>query len=281
MIAAPRGRVWSSLQRGSRRLDRAANRGLERAYPPLRRAGRAAALAARRARAWAAPVLGLLALLGRRTLWLLYKGLALAELALRTALRWAVRAATAASAVLTPRRAVALTIVAAAAALVVSQFIDYRGVEIGGAAYAGLPGAAQPPAEGVKTAGQAHSYLLIPLALLAGGLGVFAGTRRARPRLGLLVAGLGLLALAVILLVDLPAGLDAGPFTSRFAGAEAVLDDGFYAELAAAAGLAGAGVLYYARPCRIRISSSGRAASARRRRPRRPDSSRARVARSA
>src|SRR6185312_13842912 len=77
MIAAPRGRVWSSLRRGSRRLDRAANRGLERAYPPLRRAGQAAAPAARRVQAWAAPLLGLLALLGRRALWLLYKGLAL------------------------------------------------------------------------------------------------------------------------------------------------------------------------------------------------------------
>ena len=53
------------------------------------------------------------------------------------------------------------------------------------------------------------------------------------------------------------------------------------AELAAAGALVLAGLLYYARPCRIRISSSGRAASARRRRPRRRDSSPARVARSA
>ena len=70
---------------------------------------------------------------------------------------------------MTPRRAVAATIVAAAGALVVSQFIDYRGVEIGGAAYAGLPDAAQPPAVAVKTAGEAHAYLLVPLAALAGG----------------------------------------------------------------------------------------------------------------
>ncbi|MBS1881042.1 MAG: hypothetical protein JST31_16135, partial [Actinobacteria bacterium] len=173
------------------------------------------------------------------------------------------------------------TIVAAAAALAVSQFVDYRGVEIGGAAYAGLPNLARPPAVAVKTAGEAHSYLLLPLAAVAAALGVFAGTARARPRLGLLIVALGLVALAVILLVDLPAGLDAGQQSARFAGAEAVLDDGFFAELAAAAGLAIAGVLYYARPCRIRISSSGRAASARRRRPRRPDSSPAKVARSA
>jgi hypothetical protein len=281
MIAAPGRRVWGALERGSRHLDRLGNRALERAHPPLRRAGRAAAPAARRARALAAPVLAFLVLLGRRALWLLFRGLALAERALRAALRWAARVATALSAVVTPRRALAATIVAAAGALVVSQFVDYRGVEIGGAAYAGLPDVAQPPMEGVKTAGAAHAYLLVPLAVLAGALGVLAGTGRARPRLGLVITALGVVALAVILLVDLPAGLDAGSLTTRFAAAEAVLDDGFYAELAAAAGLASAGVLYYARPCRIRISSSGRAASARRRRPRRPDSSPAKVARSA
>ena len=281
MIAATRRRVWTPLRRGSRRLDRAANRGLERAYPPLRRAGRAAAPAARRAGAVAAPALAFLALVGRLALWLLFRGLAKAELALGAGGRALVRGATALSAVVTPRRAVAATIVAAAGALVASQFIDYRGVEIGGAAYAGLPDLAQPPAVAVKTAGEAHSYLLVPLAAVAAALGVLAATSRARPRLGLVIAALGLVALAVILLVDLPAGLDAGEQSSRFAGATAVLDDGFYAELAAAAGLASAGVLYYARPCRIRISSSGRAASARRRRPRRPDSSPAKVARRA
>jgi hypothetical protein len=281
MIAAARRRVWSSIGRGSWRLDRLGNRGLERAHPPLRRAGRAAAPAARGVRAVAAPLLAFLALLGRRALWLLFAALAAGERLLRAALRLAVRGATALSAVVTPRRALAATIVAAAGALAVSQFIDYRGVEIGGAAYAGLPAAAQPPAVAVRTAGEAHSYLLVPLAALAGLLGAWAGTARARPRLGLVIAALGLVALAVILLVDLPAGLDVGGQSARFAGASAVLDDGFYAELAAAAGLASAGVLYYARPCRIPISSSGRAASARRRRPRRPDSSPARVARSA
>ena len=281
MIAAAGRRVGSSLERGSRRLDRLANRGLERAHPPLRRAGRTAAPVLHRVRVAAAPVLAFLVLLGRRVLWLLFKALAAGERAVLAALRWAVRGATALSAVVTPRRAVAATIVAAAGALVVSQFIDYRGVEIGGAAYAGLPDAAQPPAVAVKTAGEAHAYLLVPLAALAGLLGIWAGTARARPRMGLLIAALGLVALGVILLVDLPAGLDVGSQNARFAGASAVLDDGFYAELAAAAGLASAGVLYYARPCRIRISSSGRAASARRRRPRRPDSSPARVARSA
>jgi hypothetical protein len=209
-----------------------------------------------------------------------FGALATAERGLQRAWAATMAAATKASTVITPRRAIGAVVVAAAACLVASQFIDYRGVEIGQPGYAGLPDVASAPTREVRTAGEAHSYLLVPLGLLAGLFGIVCA-RRERRRLGLAVAGLGLLALAVILLVDLPAGLDESTQSASFAGASAVLDDGFYAELAAAGGLVLAGLLYYARPCRIPISSSGRAASARRRRPRRRASSRARVARSA
>jgi hypothetical protein len=211
---------------------------------------------------------------------LFFRGLALAERLLRGGCALAARAATAASSVITPRRAVGFVIFAAGACLVASQFIDYRGVEIGQPGYANLPGVARPPTIDVSTAGQAHSYLLLPLGLIAAVLGLLCA-RRDRRRLGLCVIALGLVSIAVILLVDLPHGLDARAETSRFAGASAVLEDGFYAELAAAAGLVLAGLLYYARPCLIRINLSGRVASARRRRRRRPASSRATVARRA
>jgi hypothetical protein len=172
-------------------------------------------------------------------------------------------------------------LISAGSCLVASQFIDYRAVEIGQPGYAGLGDvAAAAPTEAVRTAGAAHAYLLVPVGVLAMILGALALRREAK-RLGLLVVALGLFSLAVILLVDLPRGLDEGVQTSRFAGASAVLLDGFFAELAAAGGMVLAGLLYYARPCRIRINLSGRAASARRRRPRRRASSRARVARSA
>jgi hypothetical protein len=210
-----------------------------------------------------------------------FRGLALGERSVRRLCALAARTATALSKVVTPQRAVAAVIVAAGVLLVVSQFSDYRGVEIGQPGYAGLPGSvAKAPTVDVRAAGQAHAYLLVPLGLLAVVVGVLcaAGKRR---RLGLVPIGLGLVSVAVILLIDLPNGLDAGVETSRFAGASAVLEDGFYAELAAAAGLVVAGLLYYARPCRIRINSSGRAASGRRRRPRRQASSPARVARRA
>lgn len=272
-IGTARGAASRSLAKWTRRADSAANRGLERTYPPLRRVGRRTLFAARAVGARVGPRL-------RPPAAAFFRGLAIADAALRHTCTALVRAATAASTVVTPRRAIGATIVVAGIGLAVSQFIDYRGVEIGQAGYAGLADVAKPPTRGVEDAGEAHAYLLLPLGILAALLGL-ACARRERPRLNLAVLAIGLLSVATILLVDRPAGLDEGLVATRFAGASAVLSDGFYAELAAAAGLVIAGLLYYARPCRIRISSSGRAASARRRRPRRPDSSRARVARRA
>ena len=263
----------AALHRWSRQIDRAANRGLERAYPAVVRTRRYGTVALRRSRAFLWPLL-------RPVLALFFKGVAAVERAIRWLCRLLARGATAASELVTPARAAAVVLIAAGACLVASQFIDYRGVEIGRPGYAGLPQVARAPTVEVRTAGEAHAYLLVPLGAAAVALGLFALVRERR-RLGLAVIALGLVAIAVILLVDLPAGLDEGSQTSRFAGATAVLEDGFFAELAAAGGMVLAGLLYYARPCRIRISLSGRAASARRRRPRPRASSRAKVARSA
>jgi hypothetical protein len=279
MIAAGRRRIGSlpeRLHKRSRQLDRIGNRGLERAYPTVRVAKRRGERAARRAWGWLWPRL-------RPLLGLFFRAVAALERWVRWAWALLVSAATAASRPITPGRAAAAVLIAAGACLVASQFIDYRAVEIGQPGYAGLQDvsdvAAVPTVE-ARTAGAAHAYLLVPAGVLAMVLGGLALRREAK-RLGLLVAALGLLSLAVILLIDLPHGLDEGAQTSRFAGASAVLEDGFFAELAAAGGMVLAGLLYYARPCRIRINLSGRAASARRRRPRRRASSRARVARSA
>lgn len=295
MIAAARPRIRPAARRAAkriqsvpgsaltltRRLDRATNRLLQRAWTPLARlAGRIRTVGRRWGRR-----------LGRRlrpAAVLLFRALSAFEQRLLRARDLAIRGATRTSAILTPERAICLTILGAAACLIASQFVDYRAVEIGQRGYAGLP-AATPPTVGAQTAGQAHAYLLIPVALLAAALALAALRNPRRRGLGRIVFVLGLLSLAVILLVDLPAGLDAGAQASRFSGAEAILYDGFYAQIAAAAGLMLGGVLlvvapkatarYHARPCRTRINLLGRVASAlRRRRPRRA-SSRAKGAR--
>ena len=273
MIAATRRRIGSALAwiaRWTQQVDRAAATRLEKARPPLqKRLRRLRAVAVR----WIKAVgRGL-----RPAGVLVLRGFARGERGLRRVAAAAARGATRASAVITPRRAAAGLILASAACLIVAQFVSYRGVEIGQPAYAGLP-AASPPTVAVKSAGEAHSYLLIPVAVLAAVVAAFALLRERRG-LGRVVVALGLLSIAVILLVDLPAGLDPGAQSSRFSGASAVLDNGFYAELAAAVGLVLGGLLYTARPCRTRINLSGRVASARRRRRRRPASSRDRAAR--
>jgi hypothetical protein len=260
----------------SRRIDAAANRGLERAEPMVRSARRLGA-----------PLLaGALALLWRGLRPLLrwfFLALTAGEAALQALGRVATRVATALAGVLTPRRALGLTIAAAGALLIVSQFLAYHGVQIGQRSYAGLPEVAKVPTVDLQKAGQAHSYVLVPVGALVVVLGlamILRGGRTGRlAALGAILAGVA--SLAVILLIDLPHGTDVGSQSSRFAGAVAVLEKGFAAELAAAGGVVLGGVLYYARPCLIRISLSGRAASARRRRPRRRASSPGRVARSA
>ena len=55
--------------------------------------------------------------------------------------------------VVTPERAVAFVVIAAAIILAASQFVDYRGVEIGAPAYAGVESVAPAPQTDVETTG--------------------------------------------------------------------------------------------------------------------------------
>jgi hypothetical protein len=285
MIAATRRRIRTAGKRlrgvgpelvaVTHKLDRAADRQLRRAWPAMARGGRLAKAAAERLRPVAVLFFRLMARIER----VLLRGTALAG-----------RAATRASTVLTPQRAICLTVVGAAICLIAAQFVDYRAVEIGQSGYAGLP-AASAPTVAAERAGDAHAFLLIPVAVLAAALALAVLRNERRRGLGRIIFALGLLSLAVILLVDLPAGLDVGAEASRFSGAEAVLYEGFYAQIAAAAGLMLGGALlvaapkaaarYHARPCRTRTNLFARAASGLRRRRRRRASSRARGGRRA
>ena len=304
MIAARRRRRASLPElalRWSRRVDRRVDRVLVRAEPVALRAWadgvRGWRRWSKRLRRWATPVYvrggRLLGWTGRRLRPLGVLGLRLLGMLERRTRRgaaWAVRAATRASAVISPERAICAVIVASAACLLVAQFVDYRAVEVGGPGYAGLPEAARPPTVDAQNPVDVHSYALVAVSLLAAGLAVVAARRR-RPRLGRIVFLLGSLSAALVLLVDRPAGLDAGSQASLFSGATAVLEEGFYAELAAAGGLMLGGALlvlapkaaarYHARPCRTRTNLYERAVRGlRRRRPRRA-SSRAKGARRA
>ena len=235
---------------------------------------------------WTSVALAWLFRVLRPLLMWFFRGLAVIEATLRALGRGATRAAVVAATVLTPRRAIGLVMAASGALLVISQFIEYRAVEIGLTNVFESPTGvevAKSPTVDSQTAGHAHSFVLVPVGAIAVLLGlvlIWRGGRAAR-RASLGAVVLGAVSIAVILLIDLPHGLDVGAISSRFSGASAVLEKGFSAELAAAGAMLLSGVLYIARPCLIRINLSGRAASARRRRPRRRASSRARVARSA
>ncbi len=186
----------------TRRLDRAVDRQLQRAWPPLSHAGRRLSrigLRFSRTLAKRARPLGVL----------LFRLLARLERGLLRGATLAGRGATRASAVLTPQRAISLTIVGSAVCLIAAQFVDYRAVEIGQSGYAGLP-AASAPTVGAERAGDAHAFLLIPVAVLAAALALAVLRNDRRRGLGRIIFALGLLSLAVILLVDLPAGLDTG-----------------------------------------------------------------------
>jgi hypothetical protein len=273
MIAAARRRIGAvsrAAAKRTRQVDRAAARRIERARPTIARGLRRVRDVARQGAKAAGKRL-------RPAAVLVLRAFSRGERLLRRAAATSTRLATRASGPITPVRAIAAVILASAVCLAVSQFLTYSSVEIGQPDYVGLASAA-PPTMGAETAGEAHSYVLVPLALLAA-IVALAALRTERRGLGRIAFVIGLACLAVILLVDLPSGQDAGALSSRFAGASAVLEDGFYAELAAAAGLLLGGLLYYARPCRIPINLSGRAASARRRRRRRRDSSPRKAAR--
>jgi hypothetical protein len=166
---------------------------------------------------------------------------------------------------LTPERGVVLVTVAAAACLVVSQFSDYRGVEVGQPAYAEVSSIAPAPLVDVKQAGEAHAYLLIPVAAVAATLAVLALATK-RWQLGRLVALGGLAGVAVVLLIDLPKGLDEGSAGTGYAGAHAALREGFYAELAASAVLVVCGLLLS-----INLRRAGRPARTRTRAGRRTE----------
>jgi hypothetical protein len=141
-----------------------------------------------------------------------------------------------------PERTVALVLLLAAIALTASQFADYRGVGIGEPDYSGEVGSVAPaPNTDRATAGSAHAYILIPVALAAVTFTIIA--LMGRWRLGRGVALLGFVGIAVSLVIDAPKGLDAGISGIAYYGADAQLLEGFWAQLASSATIAVLGLV--------------------------------------
>jgi hypothetical protein len=142
----------------------------------------------------------------------------------------------------TPVPTLALVAAAAAVALGVSQFIDYRGVAVGGPGYEGPLGTEAPaPLAEIASTGSAHGYLMLPLAAAA--LVAIALIAARRWRLGWVVGLIGLIGIALGLAVDVPKGLDEGTAGIAFAGAEAELLKGIWIQVSASAALALCGFL--------------------------------------
>ena len=141
--------------------------------------------------------------------------------------------------VVTPVNAVAVVAAAAAIGLAVSQFFDYRGLAIDSTQYGGeLGGVVSAPITELETAGSAHLFALVPLAVAA--LVLIALTALGRWRLGRAVALLGVVGIAVTLLIDLPQGLEEGRTGISYLGTEPQLLEGFWAQISL---LGGAGLL--------------------------------------
>ncbi len=149
----------------------------------------------------------------------------------------------------TPGRAVAAVGLVAAGALAASQWLDYRSISVGSDAYSGTVGAVAPaPEVESEIAGNAHAWLMVPLAAVAVVAIVIALS--GRRKVAALLVPIGLAVVVITLVVDLPKGLDEGAAAVAYEGAKANLLEGFWLQLAAAAVLIACGLLLprYLRP---------------------------------
>lgn len=157
----------------------------------------------------------------------------------------------------TPGRAVTAVALAALAALAISQWLDYRAVSVGTDAYSGDIQVVAPAPE-IETAvtGDAHGWVMVPLAavgLAAVGFGLIR-----RPRAAHLLIVVGVAAIAISLIVDAPKGLDEGEAAIAYEGAKASLLEGFWLQIVAGGVLIACGLMLpaYLRPARASVSRS-------------------------
>ncbi len=186
------------------------------------------------------------------------------------------RGLVAAERAVTPARGIAVVALAAAGLLAAAQFVDYRDVQAGVPAYEGVENVAPAPViDGTaETAGSAHAYVLLIVAVAAAVVVVLSMLGRWRLARSLLC--LGLLTVAIAVFIDRPAGLDEADTAISFVGAEARLLGAFWVQIFAGVVIAACGPLLALnlRPARERART---AAPSRERRLRIPRLGRSRV----
>lgn len=163
--------------------------------------------------------------------------------------------------ILTPRRALTLSVSAGVLALIASQFLDFRATEVGQSAYAPIQEITRAPRIDLLTPIDSHSVLLLTVAAVSLA-GVIGGAVTGRRAWNLLIVSAGAVVVAVTLAVDLPRGLDVAIAEISYSGVAAVLLSGFWLQLSAGLVLAvgGMGLLL--------LSGQRRPDRARSRRPR-------------
>lgn len=142
-----------------------------------------------------------------------------------------------------PRRAALALALVGGIGLAGSQFLDFRGVSIGGALYGGQVALdAPPPLTAQELTGEANYWVPVALGIAVVACSV-AAIGRSRPRLGLVVAALGGIGLVIALVIDLPRGLDESA-ARPYGAAQVLLLEGFWIQACASvlAILAGLGI---------------------------------------
>ena len=129
----------------------------------------------------------------------------------------------------TPARGLAVVALAATIGLGASQFSDYRAVEIGATSYRAVENLAPAPEVDRQAPRSAHGVTVFAIAVAALFVTVFAIGRNWR--LARLLAVLGMAAILISLLVDVPQGLREGSAAIDYQGAKAILLGGFWVQL--------------------------------------------------
>lgn len=130
---------------------------------------------------------------------------------------------------------------AAAGLLVAAEFSTISRTQILAAGCDALAG--RSLADGCNaTGGERHGYTLVVLAIVAAAMAWGAGRRNSRPAAAVL-AGVGVIAMAIVLIVDAPTLNDTGALGQLFTDVETHVGPGFWLELAGAVAAIAAGAL--------------------------------------